>query len=138
MKDKPAMRLVRREDLPSILVDEISGFQFTYYVRDVPRPFADYSCEKFNRTVCKCRAKGLGVIQTPSGSILKYIGSLSATRRYFEMSKDSFTPQERAEIGSFEDCLPMMIEAWQALLGTQRFRREGGRVEFELTDDPSV
>src|SRR5262249_30188217 len=97
--DTLLMRLVPREDRPSILVDEISGLEFTEYVRDVQPPHVQFSCEKFGKIICMCRATRLGLIKKPHGPVLKFVGSIPKTRAYFDACMKSFTPAERAEIG---------------------------------------
>jgi hypothetical protein len=134
MTSKPEMKLVRRKDLPSILVDEISGLEFTVLVRDVPRQYVDFECSAFQRSLCTCRARRIGLIRTPEGPIYRYTGSLRATRANFEDRIRYFTPEQRAKIGSFEDCLPRMIKAWQIMQESPSLLREGGRVEVELRD----
>jgi hypothetical protein len=131
------MSLVPRADFPSVLVDKVSGLEFTERNRDVAPPLVHFYCEKFHKVVCVCEARRVGLLQTPTGPVLKFVGSLSQTRAYFEACLKSFTSEERSSIGSFDDCLPKMLQAWQVLKDSPQLQNERGRVEITLADELS-
>lgn len=138
MDEKPKMNLVPRSDLPSILVDQISGLEFTDHGRDDVWPYQEWRCMKFSKCVCETRAKKIGLVETPTGPAMKFVVSLPLLLKIFELCQTSFSASERADIGPFERCLPLMLEAWKQQKSSPRLIREGGRVEIELSDSEQI
>jgi len=134
MVQVPRMNLVPRSDRPSIWIDRISGLEFTDHGRDSVPPYQEWYCMKFGKFICEARTKRIGLIETPSGPVLKFVVALPQLRKNFERSQKFFSRSERADIGTFERCLPLMLEAWRRQKISPGLIREGGRVEIELSN----
>lgn len=133
------MNLVPKSDRPSILVDTDSGLEITDFAdRDVKHPYESWGCLWGGRFLLIINAKYLGYTEQSGVPQVNYSLSLPALRRAYSLGVRKYAGEERERLGSFENLLPIMLEAWRIQKGSPKLFDAGGRVAISLVDADQV